>query len=111
MIRELPGFYKSNPQYQIEVIHPGGERHIVSVETIQEQYISVRWGMSGIYDIFLKSNTMVARSIKARRKGRCYWKVVDIEQVRQFVKEYFKPNKDEMQMSIEKHIESMPGKK
>lgn len=109
MIRQVPTSYKFNPEYEIEVKHPGGERKFLPIELITEHYISVRWGMSGTYDIFLKTNRMVARSIKARRKGDCLWIATEIEEVRIFVKEHLSPNKKtETDRLYQKHIDSMP---
>lgn len=94
---------------EVELIHPGGECKILPVETINRASISIRWGMSGIYDINLRLNVMRARSLKARRKGRCDWKVKNIDKLRLDVEAYFNASeRDSKEQTYDKHDETMP---
>ena len=71
----------------IELMHPfNKERMTVPVELITPTFVSIRWGQSGLYDLHIKTNTLVARSHSARRKGRCHWMAVDIALVRNMVR-------------------------
>ena len=110
VVTETPS-YKLE-RHEIKLVHPGGTTEWVPVETITKDYISIRWGMSGVYDIFLEKNVIVARSLKARRKGKCYWKATDIEEVRKWVVEYLNPVKeDEFKKSVENWERNKPGVK
>ena len=92
---------------EVDLVDPGGHRKTVPVEAIHQTFISVRWGMSGIYDIDLKTNTMKARNVAARRKGVCYWQAVDIDSVRRAVEDHFNP-KIEIEKKFDKHVKNMP---
>lgn len=106
---ELIRKINNNGEMEVDLIDPGGHLKTVPVEAIHQTFISIRWGMSGVYDIDLKTNTMKARSVAARRKGLCHWKAVDINSVRHAVHEYFNPNaKKEEEERFKKHHESMP---
>jgi len=105
MIRKI----NNNGEMEVDLIDPGGHLKTVPIEGIHETFISVRWGQSGTYDIDLKTNIMKARSVAARRKGVCYWKVVNIESVRFAVREHFNPNaKIEAEKRFKKHHTNMP---
>jgi hypothetical protein len=94
----------------VELIHPGGETKTLPVETIFPTYISVRWGLNGLYDIHLKDNVMIARSLRARRKGKCYWKVKDIDALRKSVDEHYKDaDKRQADFAFVRHNNTMPG--
>lgn len=94
---------------RITLIHPGRICESLPVESITRTHISVRWGLNGIYDIDLRTNEMKARSIKARNRARCYWKIRDIELVRKQVEEYFRidDNREREEM-YKRHAGSMP---
>jgi len=92
---------------EVELIHPGGLREVMPVESIQPTFISVRWRMSGIYDIHLKQNVMIARNLASRRKGPCYWKLAEIEKIRKMVWDYFNPEPADFEESIKRHEEDM----
>ena len=101
----------------VEIVHPGGERKELLVEAIHQNFITVRWGQSGVYDIFTEcfrkvpANTMIARNIAARRKGPCLWKAVDIESVRKAIYEHFHPKeKETLEEQYKRHHENMPGR-
>lgn len=91
--------------YDVEVIHPWTrERRFVPVEFVSERVVTIRWDMAGLYDIYLSTGNMIARSIKARRKGMCLWKCVDIEALRSMVREYLHPNRQrEFEESYAQH--------
>lgn len=97
----------------VELIYPlNGETKKVPIEAVFPTFVAIRWGMSGVYDIHLKDNIMIARSIRARRKGKCIWKVKDIDELRKRVAEHFSAvDKEQLDFSIAKHNETMPGKK
>jgi len=99
-----------NGSKMVEVEHPWTHQKIhLPIESIDQKYISVRWGQSGTYDIELKEGTMRARSAKARRKGFCIWKVVDVRSLRKFVFNHFYPDAEaEAQKRFEAHLTSMP---
>ena len=94
----------------VELIHPGTQEiKSLFIETVQRTYVTIRWGMSGLYDIHLKQNVMIARSIKARRKGKCLWKVKDIDKLRCLVDDHFKArDREQLDFSYDKHVKSMP---
>jgi len=95
--------------YQIELIHPGGERKTLPIESYFPTFVSVRWGLNGLYDIRLKENIMIARSIRARMRNRCYWKVVDIEALRKHVAEHFADiDKNTQDKMFNTHHKTMP---
>jgi len=93
----------------VELVHPGGTREFVPVESYTRDVVSLWWGLSGTYDLCLKTNTIKSRSLKARRKGQCFWKAVDIDSVRKFVYEGYHPKeKETLDKQYEKHVNSMP---
>lgn len=97
---------------EIELVHPGGEVKTLPIETIDQKKVSIRWGMSGVYDIDLVNNTVTARSVAARRKGMCYWKVRDIDALRKLVSDYFNLHRQtELGFNMDKHAMTMPGVK
>ena len=86
------------------------ETQDVPVESVERESIVLRWGMSGLYDLDLRANTIRARSAGARRKGPCLWQAKDIEKVRAVWREKFKQKEDdECKARMEKHAASMPG--
>jgi len=96
----------------VKIVHVWGDKKTVPIETIERKSISIRWGLSGVYDIDLKTGEMRARSAKARRKGPCHWKAADIESLRQLSDEYFNPGIEKQQeIRFQDHIDTMPLKK
>lgn len=99
-------------QIDVALIHPCGETRILPVESIQRSYITIRWGMSGHYDIDLRTNVMRAHSVKARRRNPCLWRASDIESVRSYVREQFRDiTEEERTESYTKHAANMPFRK
>lgn len=97
---------------KLTLIHPGGESKEVETESISHTYVSIRWGQSGLYNIMLKTNEMVACNLKVRRRAQCLWKVVDIEKLRSEVKTHFDGAKSaQLDISFNVHNNSMPGVK
>ena len=92
----------------VEVMHPNGERRTLPVEAIAATYVSVRWGMSGFYDLNLRVNALTARSVKARTKGSCAWTAVDILAVREMVGSYFDREREARKREMIQHAVSMP---
>lgn len=83
------------------------ETKTLPVETIYENRVTLRWELSGIYELFLKTNQMRAVSVSARRKNPfCLWEAVDIASVREAVFKHFHPNIDKVEESYRKHHES-----
>ena len=97
----------------IEIMHPCGERRIFLIESIHRNCVTIRWGMSGLYEIDLKTGKMRAKNIKSRRKGDCLWFATNIEVIRNIVQEYFNPKiKTEVNTMYNNHLSTMPyGKK
>ncbi len=86
------------------------ERVTLPVEQIRKHIVSFRWGMSGIYDLFLIDNKVVARSIGSRRKNPyCLWKAVDIIAVRQEVYTFLDKERKEENARYAAHQASMPS--
>lgn len=92
----------------VELVHPCGERKTLPVEGIVETLVTVRWGMSGFYDLNLKSNTLTARSVTAQRRGPCLWVAADIGAVRAMVKAYFDRERERGKAALLRHRLSMP---
>jgi len=92
----------------VELLHPNGERRTFPVEAIASSYVSIRWGMSGVYDLNLKSNVLTARSSSAQRKGKCLWRAADIVEVHAMVIRYFDKERIARQAEITRHAVSMP---
>ena len=99
----------TNNLYEIEVQHPWTqERRFLPIETVTKNGVSVRWGQSGIYDIFLTGD-IVARSLKTRLRAPCIWKAVDVEELKAFVHEKMNPGiKAENENRYDAHTKSMP---
>lgn len=95
----------------IEVEHEWSkERKTLSVERIDnENQITVRWPLQGLYHIDLRTNTMKAYSALARSKSPiCLWRAVDIDAVRRDVKQYLTHNITE---AFNRHVVTMPFQK
>lgn len=93
--------------------HVGGTQETMPIETILPHSVSIRWRQSGIYDLNLANNILIARSTKARIKGKGqahWWSALDIEQVRHWVWEHFNPVADltERERMYQKHVANMP---
>jgi hypothetical protein len=99
-----------NGSHEIELIHPGGERRWLPIEAIHANYVTIRWGMSGHYDIDLRTNTMRAHSLAARRKNPlCLWKAVDLASVKALVREHFRDTTEEERKALyDRHHQQMP---
>ncbi len=99
-------------QYETMVIHPNGETKWLPVESWGERWISVRWGLSGTYDIMLKDGRIVARSIKARTKHpQNLWTAKDRKELRAFVAEKMGITKEDLEARFERHHATMPGQR
>lgn len=97
---------------EIEFIHPYNKESIkLPVILITRTYVSVRWNLSGIYDLNLLKNVLTARSAAARRRNPCLFTAVDIQKVRDAVKVYFDKQdlKERVRLEREKHEASMPA--
>jgi len=96
----------------IEVVlyHPfTQERVTLPIEQIRPKFVSVRWSMSGVYDLFLAENKLVSRSVSSRRKNPyCLWKAVDIIQVRKDVIKFLNTEREAQNASYAAHVASMP---
>jgi hypothetical protein len=111
MSEKLP----SSKSFDIVLKHVGGERRTVPVEYVASTFVAIRWGQSGIYDLNLAVNTLTARSLKARRKGKAHWQAEDIEAVRKMVRDYLAERAGdptgERQLAFEHHVSNMPHSK
>jgi hypothetical protein len=97
----------------VEFVHPNGERRTLPVEAIAPTYVSVRWGMSGFYDLNLKVNKLTARSGRGlpkqpRKKAPCLWTAADIMAVREMVNSYYDREAATRKAEITRHAASMP---
>ena len=74
----------------VVLVHGGTrETRSVPIEYICRTYLSVRWGMSGIYDLNLRDNVLTARSAKSRNKGGSamkWWRAEGITGIRERVR-------------------------
>jgi hypothetical protein len=98
----------------IRLIHPWShEIKDVDVIAVMKTYVSIKWPMSGIYDLNLARNILTARSIKARNKGRCLWQAEDIAKVRTDVENHLR--KFDLKALVNEqravHDANMPGGK
>lgn len=85
------------------------ERQRLPLESFTEQFIYVRWGMSGLYEVKLASGVLRACSVKARQKGTArLWSVVGIGEWRRAIREHFHPNQTVERMK--QHEKTMPFK-
>lgn len=96
-------------QYEVMVTHPNGEDKWLPVESWHERWISVRWGLSGTYDLMLKDGRMVARNTKARTKHpQNPWTAKDFKELRVFVSEKMGMTREDLEARFEHHHRSMP---
>lgn len=96
----------------VELVHPCGERKRLPVESIFRRYITVRWSLSGLYEIDVRTGKMRSQSATARRRHDCLWVAVNPESVRALVREHFGDSKeDERERSYQQHRENMPYRK
>lgn len=107
MIHENP-----DHSFDVELVHPNGERKRLPVEAIFRRYITVRWSLSGLYEIDAKRNTMRSQNPAARRRGRCDWMALDIESVRRLIREHFGDSREEQrEETYQRHHQNMPYRK
>lgn len=101
---------RPRPEFSVEIEHLfNKERRTFPVEFVAHTYVAIRWGMNGVYDINLAKNSVMARSVKAQRRGRCHWRVVDIDALRANVRAYFDDSaKHEASEALERHARTMP---
>ncbi len=95
----------------VTVRHPfNGEEQVLPVERVTRNVVTLRWGQSGLYDLDLRTNTITARSIAARRKGKCLWCAVYIDNVRVEAMLHVEgeDKRRQMERDIERHQASMP---
>lgn len=91
---------------QIQVEHIWTHEKVwLPIEVVQENYISVRWSLSGVYDIYLSKTRsyepgmLIARSTKARLRNVCLWRVVDLDEARRFAYETLNPEQTHEQVT------------
>jgi len=96
----------------IELVHIWtNEAYTVPIEVFHKDYVSIRWGQAGTYDLILKTNVLRARSVAARRKNPIVpWQAKNIDWVRRLVWEHFNPNHVEQAKSVVRHQENAPYK-
>lgn len=100
--------------FDVTLVHIGGERKVMAVESVAPNggSLAVYWGLSGFYDLNLRTNWLTSRSAAARRKAECYWRADDILAVRKAVTEYLEGQKDNGQKdragAIARHKDTMP---
>jgi len=87
---------------RIGLIHVGGAIVTVPLTHIARHYVSIRWGMAGIYDIPLKKGCLT---------GAKLWRVADMPALLKLHKEYWDPDRVARNESFEQHMARMPGTK
>jgi hypothetical protein len=101
----------------IVLIHPNGEGRTVPVEHVTETYVTIRWGLAGIYDLNLKDNVLTQRSRMGQTKGKAKWykkdnpewRAANIETVRTMVREYLMGEADrKLADDMARHARTMP---
>lgn len=119
MLRRLNQNEYKDEQYEIEVQHIGGERRFVPITVITEHYITITWGQSGAYDVYLSDRPprfaagyLYARSMRARRKAPCLWKVADFPELKRWIHERYHRNEEQAAAERDKqHHATMPIRK
>jgi hypothetical protein len=108
--------------FSIVLKHVAGERKSVPVEFVAPNlsYITIRWELSGIYDLNLAVNVLTPRSAQTQARGKAkwykkdkpQWRAEDIAAVRKMAKDYLnEKNGDPRAKALaadERHIESYP---
>lgn len=89
------------------------ERKVVEAEVVTPAFVSIRWALSGVYDLLLDKNILRARSQKAQRKGKPLWGAEDIHAVRKMVFDHLKgleteQDKERQKAEFRRHEKSMP---
>jgi hypothetical protein len=92
----------------VEIVHPSGERRVLTVDGVTRVCVTLRWPLAGHYDLYLKENVLLARSVLARKRGKCEWRAVDIRGVRDAVRKMLDPDWEKRAEMIRKHESSMP---
>jgi hypothetical protein len=101
----------------IVLIHPNGEGRTVPVEHVTETYVTIRWGLAGIYDLNLKDNTLTPRSRMGQTKGKAKWykkenpewRAANIETVRAMAREYLRGEAEQKSReAMDRHLRTMP---
>ena len=110
--------------FDIVLLHQGGERRTVPVEYVAPNltYLTIRWGLAGLYDLNLSVNVLTPRSAVGQSKGKAkwykkdkpLWRAEDIAAVRKMASDYIKAKRgnpqDETAAAMKRHVENMPGK-
>ena len=109
--------------FNIVLKHVGGETRTVPVEYVSPNltYVTVRWGLAGIYDLNLSVNVLTPRSAVGQPKGKAkwykkdkpLWRAEDITAVRKMAKDYIAAKagrpRAEADAAIERHMANMPN--
>jgi hypothetical protein len=91
---------------RVQVVHPWTKEVItLDVESVVKNYVYLRWGMSGVYALDVRNNTIKSCNPAVRRKHpHCVWVALDIENVRAAYVEHMNPGKEaEFRAAYERH--------
>lgn len=81
------------------------------VENVTALWVTVRWGMSGLYNLYLWNNELMSQSVAARRhSGKPLWSCPDIEAVRKAVISHVQAQKKraDTNLAMIQHARTMP---
>ncbi len=108
----------------VTLVHPNGERKTVPVEYVAPNcsYVTIRWELSGSYDLNLAVNVLTpCYASQNRGKAKWYkkdkplWKAENISEVRRAAREYIDEKAgnphSKKKASYKTHLETMPNPK
>ena len=82
-----------------------GDTKEVAIEYYDAKIVSIRWPLSGTYDLNLKTNVLRSRSERARRKQHInLWQAENIEELRRRVWEWLNPDHREREQAYKLHM-------
>jgi hypothetical protein len=98
------------PMFSVTLVHHWTrEEKTFTVEVVTNTYVTIRWGLSGLYDLHLRKNELRARNPKAhRRHGLPLWSAKDIHEVRRLVALHNADIDSRIESRIERHQRTMP---